>query len=62
MFAGSATAGRTLLGMVSASYQGFRTAPIPSGWSRQGSGGIYGGMGAQSPISPQLLAVVPGFI
>jgi hypothetical protein len=31
VFAGSATAGRILPAMISSTYQGFRTAPIPSG-------------------------------
>lgn len=37
MFAGSATAGRMLWAMLpSHGYQGFRTAPIPSGWVQTG--------------------------
>ncbi len=35
-FAGSATAGRILPPMISSTYQGFRTAPIPSGWVQTG--------------------------
>jgi hypothetical protein len=35
-FAGSATAGRILPAMISSTYQGFRTAPIPSGWVQTG--------------------------
>lgn len=35
-FAGSATAGRILPAMISSTYQGFRIAPIPSGWVQTG--------------------------
>ena len=36
LVAAFATAGRILPAMISATYQGFRTAPIPSGWVQTG--------------------------
>ena len=46
------TAGRILPAMISATYQGFRTAPIPSGWVQTGERWALWG---STPISRTVL-------